>query len=94
MVAGVSGVPQDVPPFALVDGHRARIVGLNVVGLRRGGFSPEQRTRIKGAYRVIFRSGLCLTDALLRAEQEFPGAETRQIVQFISSSRRGVVSFA
>jgi UDP-N-acetylglucosamine acyltransferase len=93
MVAGVTGVAQDVPPFALVDGHRARIVGLNVVGLRRGGFSQEQRTRIKAVYRLVFRSGLRPDEALVRAEQEYPGPETQAIVQFIQSSRRGVVSF-
>ena len=60
MVAGVTGVPQDVPPFALADGHRARLVGLNVVGLRRGGFTQAQRSRIKAVYRLVFRSGLRL----------------------------------
>lgn len=93
MVAGVTGVPQDVPPFALADGHRARIVGLNVVGLRRGGFSREQRDRIKGAYRLIFRSGLRLPEALVRAERDYPGPETQRIIQFVQSSRRGVISF-
>jgi UDP-N-acetylglucosamine acyltransferase len=89
----VTGVAQDVPPFALVDGHRARIVGLNVVGLRRGGFSQEQRTRIKAVYRLVFRSSLRSGEALARAEKEYPGPETQAIVQFIQSSRRGVVSF-
>lgn len=94
MIAGVTGVPQDVPPYALADGHRARILGLNVVGLRRGGFTQEQRTRIKSVYRIIFRSGLRLAEALARAEADYPGDETRQIVQFIQSSRRGLISFA
>jgi UDP-N-acetylglucosamine acyltransferase len=94
MIAGVTGVPQDVPPYALADGHRARILGLNVVGLRRGGFTQEQRTRIKSVYRMIFRSGLRLAEALARAEADYPGDETRQIVQFIQSSRRGLISFA
>ncbi|MBK5964615.1 acyl-[acyl-carrier-protein]--UDP-N-acetylglucosamine O-acyltransferase [Thiocystis minor] len=94
MVAGVTGVAQDVPPFALADGHRARILGLNVVGLRRNGFSQEQRKRIKEVYRLVFRSGLRLAEALVRAEHEFPGPETEQIVQFIQSSRRGLISFA
>ncbi|WP_295404965.1 acyl-ACP--UDP-N-acetylglucosamine O-acyltransferase [uncultured Thiocystis sp.] len=94
MVAGVTGVAQDVPPFALADGHRARILGLNVVGLRRNGFSPEQRKRIKEVYRLVFRSGLRLAEALVRAEHEYPGPETEQIVQFIQSSRRGLISFA
>lgn len=94
MIAGVSGVPQDVPPFALADGHRARIIGLNVVGLRRNGFTQEQRNRIKAVFALLFRSGLRLSDALLRAETEHPGPETRQIVRFVQASRRGVISAA
>ena len=96
MVAGVTGVPQDVPPYVLADGHRARIVGLNVVGLRRNGFTQEQRNRIKAVYRLIFRSGLRLARGpgqgrgrLSRA----PGDRARSS-QFIQSSRRGVISFA
>lgn len=93
MVAGVTGVPQDVPPFVLADGHRARILGLNVVGLRRGGFTQEQRSRIKAVYRLVFRSGLRLAEALVKAETDYPSPETNQIVQFIQSSRRGLISF-
>ncbi|NCA69045.1 MAG: acyl-[acyl-carrier-protein]--UDP-N-acetylglucosamine O-acyltransferase [Sphingobacteriia bacterium] len=93
MVSGGTSVTQDVPPFVLVDGHRARYLGLNVVALRRAGFSQEQRNQIKAVYRLVFRSGLRLAEALVRAEQEYPGPETRQIVQFIESSRRGIVSF-
>lgn len=94
MVAGVTGVPQDVPPFAMADGHRARIVGLNVVGLRRAGFTQEQRNRIKSVYRLLFRSGLRLTEAMTRAAAEYPGPETDQICQFIQSSQRGLISYA
>jgi UDP-N-acetylglucosamine acyltransferase len=94
LVAGVSGVPQDVPPFVLADGHRAQIIGLNLVGLRRNGFSQDQRSTIKSVYRIIFRSGLRLAEALVRAEKAYPGPETREIVRFIKSSRRGVISFA
>jgi UDP-N-acetylglucosamine acyltransferase len=94
MVAGVTGVPQDVPPFTLVDGHRARIIGLNVVGLRRAGFTQEQRNRIKSVYRLVLRSGLRLAEAVVRAESEYPSPETQTIVQFIQSSRRGIVSYA
>jgi len=94
MVAGVTGVPQDVPPFVMADGHRARIVGLNLVGLRRSGYTQEQRNTIKAVYRVIFRSGLHRAAALARAEQDYPSPLTRQIVSFIESSQRGVLSFA
>jgi UDP-N-acetylglucosamine acyltransferase len=93
MVAGVTGVAQDVPPFALADGHRARMVGLNVVGLRRAGFDQESRSRIKSVYRLVFRSGLRLAEALAQAESEYPSPETAMIVRFIESSRRGVISF-
>jgi UDP-N-acetylglucosamine acyltransferase len=94
MIAGVSGVPQDVPPFVIADGHRAKIVGLNVVGLRRNDFTQEQRSTIKDVYRIIFRSKLRLAEALAKAEREHPSKETRQIVCFIESSHRGVISFA
>lgn len=94
MVAGVSGVPQDVPPFALADGHRARIVGLNVVGLRRHGFSAERRRRIQAIYRLLFRSGWRLSAALAEVEARHPSPEAEQILDFVRASRRGVISYA
>jgi UDP-N-acetylglucosamine acyltransferase len=95
MVAGVSGVPQDVPPYVIADGHRARIIGLNLVGLRRNGFTQEQRSVIKGVYRIIFRSGLRLAQALVQVEATFPESpEAAEIVQFMQSSRRGTISFS
>jgi len=93
LVGGVSGVPQDVPPFVLADGHRARILGLNVVGLRRNGFSQAQRQSIKAAYRTLFRGGLRLTEALVAIERDYPSPETRRIVRFVEASRRGILSF-
>jgi UDP-N-acetylglucosamine acyltransferase len=94
LIAGVTGVPQDVPPFVIADGHRAQIVGLNVVGLRRNRFTQEQRSAIKAVYRMIFRSGLSRAEALTKAERDYPSPQTRQIVRFIATSRRGVISFA
>ncbi len=93
MVGGISGVSQDVPPFVMANGQRARIIGLNSVGLRRNGFAADQRSRIKAAYRLIFRSGLPRATALERALDEHPGAETEAVVDFIRASRRGVISF-
>jgi UDP-N-acetylglucosamine acyltransferase len=92
IVAGVSGVAQDVPPFTMVDGHRAEMVGLNVVGLRRGGFSPEQRNAIKQAYRLIYRSGLRIEEAVTRLANDDPGENVRTIIYFIKGSKRGLVS--
>jgi len=94
MIGGVTGVSQDVPPFVIADGHRARIIGLNAVGLRRNGYTREQRNTIKAVYHIIFRSGLRQAEALQKAEQDYPCPQTRQIVRFIESSRRGVISFA
>lgn len=94
MIAGVTGVPQDVPPFVIADGHRARVVGLNVVGLRRNSYTQEQRNGIKAVYKIIFRSQLRLADALVKAERDYPSPLTHQIVRFFESSRRGVISFA
>jgi UDP-N-acetylglucosamine acyltransferase len=91
MIAGVSGVPRDVPPYVLADGHRAEIVGLNVVGLRRNGFSQEQRNAIKRAYRLIYRSGLKLAEALQRLRDEEPTDEALRIARFIDGTRRGLV---
>ena len=93
MIGAASKIAQDVPPYMLADGHRARLIGLNVVGLRRNGFSQEQRTRIKQVYRLILRSGLRLDEGLQRAEAEYPGPETARIVAFMRASRRGIVSF-
>jgi UDP-N-acetylglucosamine acyltransferase len=88
MVSGLSGVSQDVPPFVTVDGHRADIVGLNVVGLRRAGFDQVARRRIKAAYGLVYRSGLSRDAALerLRAEPSCP--EVEEILQFLSADRR------
>jgi UDP-N-acetylglucosamine acyltransferase len=94
MIAGVTGVSQDVPPFVIADGHRARIVGLNIVGLRRNGYPQGQRNIIKAVYRLIFRSGLRLAEALAKAERDYPSPHTRQIVLFVERTRRGVISFA
>jgi len=94
MIAGVTGVPQDVPPFVIADGHRAKIVGLNLAGLRRNGYTQTQRNTIKAVYRLIFRSGLPRAEALARVKRDYPSPQTWQIVRFIESSRRGVISFA
>jgi UDP-N-acetylglucosamine acyltransferase len=93
MIGGVSGVPKDVPPFVMVNGQRARILGLNLVGLKRNGFDQARRTRIKAAYQLLFRSGLRLDTALERLKQEIPGPDTAQIVAFCRASERGVTAF-
>lgn len=91
MVAALSGVSKDAPPFSLMSGSRARMVGVNVVGLKRRGFSEETRAGIKRAFRLLFGSKLRLEPALARAKQEFRDCpEVQRLVRFVETSARGV----
>jgi UDP-N-acetylglucosamine acyltransferase len=92
MVGGVSGVRQDVPPYAMANGQYARFVGLNLVGLRRNGFSQGQRSAIKQAYRILMQSRLALPAALERLRQEADSEEVRAVVAFAEASKRGLIS--
>ncbi|MBK1705910.1 acyl-ACP--UDP-N-acetylglucosamine O-acyltransferase [Halochromatium glycolicum] len=94
MIGGLTGVSKDVPPYVIANGQRAVIIGLNLVGLKRNGFSAEQRARIKAVYRLIFRSGRRLAEGLAAASHQYPGEETDQITAFIRASERGVTGFA
>jgi UDP-N-acetylglucosamine acyltransferase len=88
MVGGKSKIVQDVLPFFTTDGNPPRVRGLNAVGLRRAGFSTEGRKALKDAYRLLFRRGLALGDAL--AELERTGdPNVRHLASFIRGSRRG-----
>ncbi len=91
MVGGLSKVVMDVPPFLLVDGHPARIFGLNVVGLRRKGFTASERELIKRVYEIIYRSSLPLNQALDLAKEEFSDELAREIIAFFEGSKRGVL---
>ncbi|MDI9392642.1 MAG: acyl-ACP--UDP-N-acetylglucosamine O-acyltransferase [Synergistota bacterium] len=91
MVGGLTKVVKDVPPFTLVDGHPARIHGLNVVGLRRKGFSQEDRLQVRRAYREIFVSSSIDREALTRLEQDQSlGAYVKEVLEFIQGSKRGI----
>jgi UDP-N-acetylglucosamine acyltransferase len=90
MVAAGSKCAQDVPPFALVRGDRARLAGINVIGMKRRGFSREQRAAVKRAYHLIFSSKLRLPDALARVREELRGVpEVERLLAFLESSTRG-----
>jgi UDP-N-acetylglucosamine acyltransferase len=92
MLGGVSGVTQDIPPYVLANGQRAEIIGLNLVGLRRNHFSQSQRSAIKRAYKVLYKSGLKRQDALNALRQDHDSAEVREIVTFAEHCPRGLVS--
>lgn len=91
MIAGGSMVAQDVAPYTLAQGDRARTVGLNLVGLKRRGFSESATRSIKKAYRLVFRSGLKIEEALEQIGQELEGSpELSAFVDFLRNSERGV----
>ncbi|KOR30477.1 UDP-N-acetylglucosamine acyltransferase, partial [Achromatium sp. WMS3] len=94
MIGGLTGVAQDVPPFVMVNGQRAKIIGLNTVGLRRNGFSSQQRLAIKRAYKLIYRSGLSRNQALEQLQSMPDTLEIQTIIDFFTTkSQRGIVSY-
>jgi UDP-N-acetylglucosamine acyltransferase len=90
MIGGNSRVNSDVPPFFLYSDFNVSAKGLNLLGLRRAAFTREEITALKSAYRILYRSGLKLEDALLRIETELDTEHTRHLVKFIRSSKRGI----
>jgi len=95
MVGALSGLPLDIPPYvtAVVGrGQKGRgLYGLNLIGLRRNRFSEETIAELKKTYRILFRSGLPMQEALARAEEDTaPIPEVRHLLDFIRSSKRGV----
>jgi UDP-N-acetylglucosamine acyltransferase len=90
MVSGNTRVNLDAPPFFTFAGFDIAPKGLNAVGLKRAGFHPEQVATLKRAYRLLYRSNLKLEDALARIESEIPNADTKELVDFVRSSRRGI----
>ena len=91
MVGGASKLVQDVVPFTIVDGRPAKAVGLNSVGLSRAGIPVEARRRIKQAYKILYRSGLSLSQAIAVIEQEVDScAEIEHFLRFLRNAERGI----
>ena len=90
-VGGKSAIVKDIPPYVIASGDRARLHGLNRVGLKRQGFSEETLTLLKKAYRIIFRIGLTLNEAIERVTAEVEQIpEVNEMIDFIKSSQRGL----
>ena len=90
-IGGKSAVVKDIPPYVIAAGDRARLHGLNNVGLKRHGFSTETLLSLKRAYRIIFRIGLTLNEAIERVGAEMGQVpEVTALIEFIQSSSRGI----
>ena len=91
MIGGASAVNKDVPPYVTASGNHAKLYGLNLIGLKRRGFSAEVLQALKDSYRIIFRSSLLLSQAVDRVRTDVPDiAEVRHFLDFIQQSKRGV----
>ena len=92
MIQGGSKISKDIPPYVMVGREPITYVGLNIVGLRRRGFSSERINAIQEIYRYLYMTGFNITQAVEHIEQELPVSEDRALIlDFIRSSSRGIV---
>ena len=90
-VGGKAAVVKDIPPYMIAAGDRAKLHGLNTVGLKRQGFTNRTITMLKKSYRLIFRIGITLNEARERVTAEVEQIpEVISLVDFIKSSERGI----
>ena len=90
--AGGSIITKDVPPYVIVAGHPAEVYGLNVVGLKRRGFSEIAITSLKQAYKLLYRQGLTVEEAVLAMQPLLADSPEVQLFSgFVSRSERGIV---
>ena len=91
MVGGFSGIVQDIPPYMMASGPRAKLYGPNTIGLKRYGFSDTTINCIKKAYKILFREKRTLKDAIKKVRDEMSGiAEVDHLLEFIEKNKRGI----
>jgi UDP-N-acetylglucosamine acyltransferase len=91
MVGGFSGIGQDIPPYTIASGARAKLFGLNTVGLKRHGFSDSSINALKKAYKILFREKRTLKEAIRKIKAELPDIpEIRHLTEFIEKNTRGI----
>ncbi len=94
MIGGGSMVSMDVPPYAIANGDRVKLYGINVIGLRRRGYTREKIQLIEKAYRILFRSNYSLHDAIKKVKEDLPqDRDISCIIEFIQTSKRGVCRY-
>lgn len=91
MVGAHSMISKDVPPYALITGNPPKVYGVNIVGLRRNGLTPETRMEIQRAFKILYRSGRNVSQAIEEMERELPGCEEiDHFLRFLRSADRGI----
>ncbi len=91
MIGGHARVVQDVPPYVTIDGLSGCVVGLNLIGLRRNGFTAEQIITLKNAYRLIYRTNLKWNEIVQRLQTEYAAEPAARLHRFFSAGTRGFV---
>ena len=90
MVGGLSGISLDIPPYTTSAGFRTKLYGLNLIGLKRHGFSKETLRRLKDAYKILFQSGEVLNKAVERVRSEVEeDPHVENLLKFLEESKRG-----
>ncbi|MCG2710720.1 MAG: acyl-ACP--UDP-N-acetylglucosamine O-acyltransferase [Candidatus Omnitrophica bacterium] len=91
IIGGCSKIIQDVPPFSMVDGHPAKVYGINSIGLKRTKIAAKSIARLKTAFKILFKMKLSTSTALKRIKKEIPkNVYVQYLVEFVKSSKRGV----
>jgi UDP-N-acetylglucosamine acyltransferase len=91
MIGGCSKVVQDVPPFMMADGNPAETRTINKTGMERNGISEAAQGALRTAYKILFRQGLTVSNAIAKAEKKLPPLpEIRHLLQFVRTSERGI----
>lgn len=91
IIGGCSKVVQDVPPYMMADGNPASTRTVNKVGMERNGVSDEAQAALRQAFKILFREGLTISNALTRLEADFSGLpELQYLIQFVRTSERGI----
>ena len=91
-IGGASAVPRDVPPYCIAVGNRAKLVGLNLVGLKRSGLPDTSLQALRQAYELLFQSDLNTKEAVARVRQDVPQCpEVDHLLWFVENSERGLV---
>jgi UDP-N-acetylglucosamine acyltransferase len=91
MVSALTAINKDIPPYVVCGGRPGVAQGINVVGMRRAGIGPQIRAEIKEAYKLLYRSGLNVSQAIDRIKNSLKSSEVAHMVEFIEASKRGIL---
>ncbi|PMP76311.1 MAG: acyl-[acyl-carrier-protein]--UDP-N-acetylglucosamine O-acyltransferase [Sulfurihydrogenibium sp.] len=91
MIGGASAVDKDIPPYTRASKNHVMLYGLNIVGLKRRGFTNDQIKLLKEAYRILFRTSSTLTEGIKEVEEKLPKTpEIENLLNFVKTTKRGI----